>query len=91
MINFDGVIISERCTEEVISFFWRSVYDGKTTTTTEMNPIKLEFLDFFEEFRRKGDNTLNPLWILFFITPRNSFWLNLPSPEMEKEKQKQAT
>ena len=26
MINFDAVEFSERCSEEVISFFWRSVY-----------------------------------------------------------------
>ena len=28
MINFDGVDFSERRPEEVISFFWRSVYVG---------------------------------------------------------------
>ena len=28
MINFDGVDFSERRPEEVISFFWRSVYNG---------------------------------------------------------------
>ena len=27
MINFDAVDFSERRSEEVISFFWRSVYD----------------------------------------------------------------
>ena len=26
MINFDAVDFSEHCSEEVISFFWRSVY-----------------------------------------------------------------
>ena len=29
MINFDSVDFSERRSEEVISFFWRSVYKGK--------------------------------------------------------------
>ena len=29
MINFDGVNFSERRPEEVISFFWRSVYNTK--------------------------------------------------------------
>ena len=28
MINFDAVDFSERRSEEVISFFWRSVYAG---------------------------------------------------------------
>ena len=29
MINFDAVDFSERRSEEVISFFWRSVYVGR--------------------------------------------------------------
>ena len=29
MINFDAVDFSERRSEEVISFFWRSVYDNQ--------------------------------------------------------------
>ena len=45
MINFDAVDFSERRSEEVISFFWRSVYieastwrhDGGQTIATEIN------------------------------------------------------
>ena len=29
MVNFDAVDFSERRSEEVISFFWRSVYMGR--------------------------------------------------------------
>ena len=34
MINFDGVDFSECHSEEVISFFWRSVYDGQSERQT---------------------------------------------------------
>ena len=37
MINFDAVDFGERRSEEVISFFWRSVYIHQMNQPTEAN------------------------------------------------------
>ena len=40
MIAFDGVDFSERCSEEVISFFWLSVYMQAYRPTNEIGHRK---------------------------------------------------
>ena len=39
MINFDKVDFSERRSEEVISFFWRSVYVSGEDTSINLNML----------------------------------------------------